>query len=123
MTAPTDPAPAAAEALDLAAFFERRAKRPEMGFSVKAFVTVEDAHLIACALRLLAQQQPAQAPALAEENKRLRAAINQMAHRMDSRAADADRVIAPVTAAVYRHCADIVSEELARALADAEAGQ
>lgn len=60
---------------------------------------------------------------LAADNRRLRAAIAMMAYRMDTRAADAASVGAVVTAKLYRTCADIVSEELARAaFEDGEVG-
>jgi hypothetical protein len=57
----------------------------------------------------------AQAAANAElraEVERLRAAINRMAWRMDSRAADAFKSGAVNISKLYEACADIVSEEL-----------
>ena len=47
----------------------------------------------------------------------LKQAINQMAFRMDSRAAERTRVGATEGAVIYRRCADIVSKEHARATA------
>ena len=122
MTAPNSPAGALAEALEWyadVANWKRKQGRWDMVsgplpriVGQESNVELDRGNLARSALRRLAQQ-PAPAPALAEENRKLRAAINQMAWRMDKRAEDYNRRNDGPRAACWKNAAGIVSQELA----------